>query len=883
MAEILNSLFLNMSDQQVLNTQVNITNIKEEDIVNEMRKSYINYAMSVIIARALPDVRDGLKPVQRRILYAMHKMAVNPGTSYKKVARIVGETMGKYHPHGDAAIGDALVRMAQDFTFRYPLIDGQGNFGSIDGDPAAAQRYIEARLHENALKVLEGLDKKTVDFAPNYDGNEVEPVVLPSILPNLLINGAEGIAVGMATKIPPHNLNEIIDATVSVIEGGNTWDETSLKSMNINYSDAIKKVSDIDELPAHRFYKFESDLDTESILKHVNGPDFPTGAEIYNQTEFKKMYETGRGAVLMRAVSEIEEGKNGRFRILVTELPYQVNKATLLAKIAQLYKDKKIDGISDLRDESNREGIRIVVELKKDAKPKTVQNQLYKYTELQKTFNANILALVDGEPRLLTLKQILELFISHRQEVVIRRNEFELAKLREREHILEGLMIALDNIDEIINTIRASKDSETAKVALMEKFKLSEIQAQAILDMQLRKLAALERQKIEEEYKQVKKDIESTLFILNTPTKVLEIIKEELVEVKAKYGDERKTKVFKGGVGEINEEDLIVKEETFVTISEQGYIKRVKPESYRSQKRGGVGKRVMTTKDDDVVRHVFNCSTHDQIMFFSNKGKVYSLKVYDIPEYSPIAKGIPLVNLINLLPNELVTSVLTRDAKGIVLDEDIKQEGQENKVSSEQYAYLFMATKYGVVKKTKLDEFENIRSNGLIAINLDDNDELIWVKPTKGTNEIILASRNAKSIKFNEKDVRETGRSSRGVRGIKLKPGDEVISMDVIRRVEDFMLTISEKGYGKLTGLDQFTLQNRGGSGIFAARVNKKTGNLVVARILENTGKELLILSCNGQAVRIPTNGLPQQSRQTAGVRLMKVREDDNVAAAAIV
>jgi DNA gyrase subunit A len=872
-----------MSDQQVLNTQVNSNNIKEENIVNEMRKSYINYAMSVIIARALPDVRDGLKPVQRRILYAMHKMAVNPGTSYKKVARIVGETMGKYHPHGDAAIADALVRMAQDFTFRYPLIDGQGNFGSIDGDPAAAQRYIEARLHENALKVLEGLDKKTVDFAPNYDGNEIEPVVLPSILPNLLINGAEGIAVGMATKIPPHNLNEIVDATVSVIDGGNAWDNAALKSLNINYSEAIKKVADIDELPAHRFYRFESDLDTEAILTHVSGPDFPTGAEIYNQSEFRKMYETGRGAVLMRAVSEIEESKNGKFRILVTELPYQVNKAALLAKIAQLYKDKKIDGISDLRDESNREGIRIVVELKKDAKPKTVQNQLYKYTELQKTFNANILALVDGEPRLLTLKQILELFISHRQEVVIRRNEFELAKLREREHILEGLMIALDNIDEVINTIRSSKDSEVAKLALMEKFKLSEIQAQAILDMQLRRLAALERQKIEEEYKQVKKSIEDTLFILNTPTKVLEIIKDELLEVKAKYGDERKTRVFKGGVGEINEEDLIVKEETFVTISEQGYIKRVKPASYRSQKRGGVGKRVMTTKDDDVVRHVFNCSTHDQILFFSNKGKVYSLKVYDIPEYSPVAKGIPLVNLINLLPNELVTSVLTRDAKGIVLDEDIKQEGQEDKVSSEQYEYLFMATKYGVVKKTKLEEFENIRSNGLIAINLDDNDELIWVKPTKGTNEIILASKNAKSIKFNEQDVRETGRSSRGVRGIKLKPGDEVISMDVIRRVEDFMLTISEKGYGKLTQLDQFTLQNRGGSGIFAARVNAKTGNLVVARILENTNKELLILSCNGQAVRIPTNDLPQQSRQTAGVRLMKVREDDSVAAAAIV
>jgi DNA gyrase subunit A len=854
-----------------------------EDISSIMKKEYINYAMSVIVARALPDVRDGLKPVQRRILFAMYKMGIMPGSSYKKVARISGETMGKYHPHGDASINDALVRLAQDFNMRYPLIDGQGNFGSIDGDPAAAARYIEARLQKLGAKMLEGVEN-TVDYGPNYDSTETEPQVLPGLFPNLLLNGSEGIAVGMATKIPPHNLTEICNGLVKMIEHGNNWDISSLKDLNINYEQDLRTEEDLQKLPKNRFHQFESNIDMDLIMDEIKGPDFPTGAQIFNKKNIQAVYETGRGGIVMRAVSKIEESKMGKFRILVTELPYQVNKASLLAKIAQLYKDKKIDGISDLRDESNKEGIRIVIELKKEVKPKTVQNQLYKYTELQKTFNSNILALVKGEPKLLNLKEILELYIIHRQEIVIRRHEVELYETRKREHILEGLMIALDHLDEVINTIRSSKDVETAKSELIKKFKLSEVQAQAILDMRLARLAALERQKIEDEYKSVKERIIEILKILNNPNEILQIVKNEVIELREKYGDERKTKVFKGDVDEFSEEDLIASEDTFVTISTQGYVKRVKGDTYKAQKRGGSGVKSMATKDDDSVRHVFNCNTHDEIMFFTNKGKVYTLKVYEIPEYSRIAKGLPVVNLINIANDELVTSVLTRSAEGKILDEDTEQEGEAKTENyGKDYKFLFMATKLGVVKKTLINEYDNIRSNGLIAINLTDNDELIWVKPTTGNNEVILVTRDAKSIRFKEEDTRETGRSSQGVRGIKLKPQDEVISMDIIRKNEDFMLTISENGFGKVSELSNFAVQNRGGSGIFAARVNDKTGKLVVARILDHPQKELLILSSRGQAVKIPTQSLPERNRQTSGVTLMKVRDGDKVAAAAIV
>lgn len=859
-------------------------NLTNQDIVSELKQSYINYAMSVIVARALPDVRDGLKPVQRRILFAMYKSNIMPGSAYKKVARIVGEVMGKYHPHGDASVADALVRMGQEFNLRYPLIDGQGNFGSIDGDPAAAMRYIEARLEKISARMLDGVEN-TVDYVPNYDGNETEPVVLPTTIPNLLINGSEGIAVGMATKIPPHNLVEVIDATVSMLDFGNNWDSSVLKELNIDYSSQIKNLSDIDQLPVTRFHKFESEIAVSELLKSIKGPDFPTGAEMYNQKNIQQVYETGRGAVLMRAVLNIEEVKGGKFRIIISELPYQVNKATLLAKIAQLAKDKKIEGIADLRDESNREGIRIVIELKREAKPKTVENQLFKYTELQKTFNANILALVGGEPRLLTLREILELFITHRQEIVIRRSEVDLAKAKEREHILEGLMIALDNLDEVIKTIRESKDAEVAKENLMTKFKLSEIQAQAILDMQLRKLAALERAKIENEYKEILKKIADLIKLLTSPEKILAVIKSELLEIKEKFGDERRTKVFKGDVGEVNELDLVPNEKTYITISKQGYIKRVKNDTYTTQHRGGSGKKAVETKGDDSVRHVFNCSTHDEVLFFTNSGKVYALKVHQIPEYSRTAKGIPVVNLVNLSQGELITSILTRSADGSVLDEDTYQEGEVVlEKMGKKYKYLFMATRKGVVKKTELSEFENIRSNGLIAISLTDNDELIWVKPTDGNDEIILVTKLAKSIHFKESDVRETGRSSQGVRGIKLaKSDDEVISMDIVRVKENLMLTVSENGFGKMTELSQFTIQNRGGSGIFAAKINKKTGNLVVARVLDHPHKELLIISNKGQAIKIPTDNLPVRNRQTSGVTLMRMKDGDKVAAVAIV
>ncbi len=865
-------------------SEANNPNVINQDIVAEMKKSYIDYSMSVIVARALPDVRDGLKPVQRRILYSMYKMGIMPGSAFKKVARVVGDTMGKYHPHGDIAIGDALVRMAQDFTMRYPLIDGQGNFGSIDGDPAAAQRYIEARLDKYGAKILEGVEE-TVNFVPNYDGYEEEPSVLPAGLPNLLLNGSEGIAVGMATKIPPHNLNELVAAMTKMIDTGNKWDFSELKKVGIDYEKDIRTKDDIQKLPKNRFHEFQTELGVMDLLTEVKGPDFPLGGQIYNQKNIALVYETGRGGILMRGVSKIEEGKGGKMRIIVTEIPYQVNKAMLITKIAQLHKDKKIDGISDLRDESNKKGIRIVIELKKDAKPKTVQNQLYKYTDLQKNFPANMLALVKGEPRLLNIKEMLELFISFRQEIVIRRNEFDLATAREREHILEGLMIALDNLDEVIKTIRESKDTDTAKAALMKKFKLSEIQAQAILDMRLARLAALERLKIENEYKDILKTIKELLKTLNSPNEILKIIKAELNELKEKFGDERRTRVFKGDVDEFSEADLIPNEKVFVTISTMGYIKRVKEDTYKAQKRGGVGVKSMTTKEEDSVRHVFNCSTHDQIMFFSNLGKVYALNVYDVPEYSRVAKGLPLVNLINIGQDELITTVLTRGADGSILDEEVEEEGEvEKEHGGKDYKYLFFATKLGVVKKTDLKDFDNIRSNGLIAISLITNDELIWVKPTTGESDILLITKLAKSIHFNEKDVRETGRSSQGVRGIRLKKeGDEVISMDVVRNLENLMLTISENGFGKTTLLKEFTLQKRGGSGIFAAKINSKTGNLVVARILDHPQKELLILSKNGQAVRIPTNGLPERGRQTSGVTLMRMREGDHVAAVTII
>ncbi|KXK26596.1 MAG: DNA gyrase subunit A [candidate division WS6 bacterium OLB20] len=854
--------------------------VREQSITHEMRSSYINYAMSVIVARALPDVRDGLKPVQRRILYAMYRQQFLPNGSYKKSARTVGEVIGKYHPHGDTAVYDAMVRMAQEFSYRYMLVDGQGNFGSIDGDSAAAMRYTESRLHKNAMRILRDLEKNTVDFSPTYDGTHMEPNILPSLLPNLLLNGAEGIAVGMATKIPPHNLGELADAMIDMLGRGNSAENVAI---DYSYLDSIKTQADLDTLTDERLPSFNSDIEIAELLKHVPGPDFPTGAEIYDQEEIKKAYATGRGRILMRAVASIEELKGGKFQIIITELPYQVNKANLVLKIADLVKDKRIEGISDIRDESNKLGIRIVIDLKRDAKPKTLLNKLYKYTEMQKAFNANMLALVDGEPKLLNLKRILELFIEHRQEIIIRRSEYDLAKAREREHILEGLMIALDNLDDVIQTIRDSADADVAKANLMSKFKLSEIQAQAILDMQLRRLAALERQKIEEEYKQIKQTIAELLALISSPEQILITISTELAELKEKYSDARRTKVFKGKVGEISEEDLVASEDVIITISEQGYIKRMKQDVYTVQKRGGKGKKGATMKEDDGVMHILSCNTHDDILFFTSQGRVFTLKVYDIPEFGRQARGQAIVNLINTEQGETIQSVLTKSAEGKIFDEDVTQENEE-KTEKKEYKFLFMATRQGIVKKTELEEFNNIRANGLIAIKLGDGDELAWVKPTTGHNEVVLITKKARSIRFHEEDVRPTGRATMGVKGINFKfKGDEVIVMDVVRRNEDLILTVSENGFGKVTALSDFPTQNRGGMGVFGARVNSKTGDLATARILDHPELELLIMSADGQAVRIPTNDLPQRNRQTSGVRLMKLPAKDRVTAVAII
>lgn len=864
--------------------QDNRENIILTDISKEMRSSYINYAMSVIVARALPDIRDGLKPVQRRILYSMYKLGIVPSKSYKKSARTVGDVIGKYHPHGDISVYDALVRMAQDFSLRYMLVDGQGNFGSIDGDGAAAMRYTESRLHKISMEILKNLNKNTVNFVSTYDGSYKEPSVLPSAIPNLILNGADGIAVGMATKIPPHNLGEVTDALKNMIKKGNKWKQNG-ESTNIkNYSEDIRTIEDLKDLPSERFPTFESDITVDKLMEFIPGPDFPTGGAIYDMQEIAIAYSTGRGRILMRAKASIQKGSGEKFNIIINEIPYQVNKSRLVAKIANLVKSKRVEGIADIRDESNKDGIRIVVDIKRDGKPKTILNKLYQYTEMQKAFNANMLALVNGEPRVLNLKRILELFIQHRQKIVIRRSEFELAQAREQEHILEGLIIALANLDEVIETIRKSKNAEVAKENLMKKFKLSEIQSKAILDMQLRRLAALERKKIEEEYRKLKETIKDLLIILKTPERILDIIREELQEIKKKYADDRRTKVYKGKVNEFSEDDLVASEEVIVTTSKQGYIKRMKQGTYKVQRRGGKGKVGMKTKETDAVANVFSCNTHDDILFFTSKGRVFQIKVYDIPEYGRTAKGQAIINLINIDQNELITSILTKSKEGI-LEKDIIQEDQETiEKKGKDYKYLFMATKKGLIKKTSITEFESIRANGLIAIKLSEDDELRWVRPTTGSSEVIIVTKHARSIHFNEKDVRKTGRATMGVRGIRFKDNeDEVISMDIIRRNEDFMLIISEKGFGKITHIKEYPLQGRGGQGVFTARLSNKTGKLAVARILDQPDAELLIMSKNGQAVKIPTRELPKRSRQTAGVRLIRLKKQNEVAAIAII
>lgn len=843
----------------------NIGKIEPASLTEEMQKSYLDYAMSVIVSRALPDVRDGLKPVHRRIIYAMNQQNLHHTSRYQKSAAVVGEVLKNYHPHGDVPVYDAMVRMAQDFSMRYPLIDGQGNFGSVDGDSPAAMRYTEARMSAIADELLRDINKDTVNFVDNYSGTVKEPTLLPTLLPNLLLNGVSGIAVGMATQIPPHNLGEVCDAVLYMIDRSLTKKAKKAADKETAKSEGTPEEVDTNpvQLDSTGREVFHTDATVEDLMKFIKGPDFPTGASIYDQTEFLAAYATGRGRIVMRAKAEIEEARGGRFDIIVTELPFQVNKAVLIAKMADLVKDKKIEGISDLRDESDRRGMRIVIELKRDAKPQSVLNNLYKHTALQSVFNVNMVALSDGVPHLMTLKRILEEFVTHRQVVIVRRSEFELAEARKREHILEGLKIAVDNIDEVIRIIRASKDTDDAKNNLMAKFKLSEIQAVAILDMQLRKLAALERQKIEDELKAVRAIIAQLEDLLAHPEKILKVVREELSKVKDRYADDRRTRVYTQKVGEFSEEDLVADEATIVTITKSGYVKRQLPNTFRTQNRGGKGVSGITTKEEDVVSHIFFSKTHDNLLFFTDKGRVFQIKVWEIPESSRIAKGQAIVNLINIEQGEKVTAILTIRAK-------------------DKTKFLFMGTRQGNVKKTAIEEYANIRKNGLISIKLDAGDQLRWVVPTMGDDDIILVSYQGQSIRFSEGQVRATHRDTSGVRGIMLTKGDEVVSMNLVNDHNAEFLVVMENGLGKKTKISAWKRQGRGGTGIKAAQVTDKTGKIVTAEFVEKDAATLVLTSNKGQIIKINLKDVPTLQRQTQGVILMRVRTGEKIAAATI-
>lgn len=788
------------------------------DINKEMKKCYIDYAMSVIVGRALPDVRDGLKPVHRRILYSLQELGLYPDKGYRKCARIVGDVLGKYHPHGDSSVYDALVRLAQDFSMRYMLVDGHGNFGSVDGDSAAAMRYTEARMNKIAVEMLRDINKNTVDFVPNFDGEEKEPSVLPSRFPNLLVNGSSGIAVGMATNIPPHNLGEVIDGTVMLIDNPET---TVLELMSV-----------------------------------IKGPDFPTGATIMGKAGIRAAYETGKGKIVVRAKAEIEE-ENSRHRIIVTELPYQVNKAKLIESIADLVKDKRIVGISDLRDESDREGMRIVIELKRDANPNVILNLLYKHTKMQDTFGVIMLALVDNAPQILNLKQVLNHYIEFQKEVITRRTTFELNKAKARAHILEGLKIALDNIDEVINIIRHSATSELAKNTLIDRFSLSEKQALAILEMRLRRLTGLERDKIEAEYNDLIKQIEYLESILASEEKLLQVIKQELIEIKNKYSDERKTAIEKV-VNEIDIEDLISEEDVVITLTNNGYIKRIVADTYSAQRRGGKGIQAMTTKEDDFVEHVVVTSTHSDVLFFTNRGRVYKLRAYEIPEAGRTAKGTNIINLIPIEPSERIQAVLT-----------VKDNNKDG--------YLFMGTKHGIVKKTPLEDFKNLRKSGLIAISLREGDELLKVKITRGDANLIMVTENGYAVKFNESDVRPMGRSASGVKAITLKDNDKAVCLDIAVEDEE-LLVISENGYGKRTPINQYKVQNRGGVGLITYKISDKTGKLVGATMCKDSD-ELMLINSSGIAIRINVNDISITNRAAMGVRLMRTSEEQTVVA----
>ena len=835
---------------------LNIGQIKPREITQEMRESYIDYAMSVIVSRALPDVRDGLKPVHRRILYAMLEDGLRHDAKYRKSATVVGSTLGRYHPHGDIAVYDSLARMAQDFSLRYPLIDGQGNWGSTDDSPAA-MRYTECRLSKIGEEMLRDIEKNTVGFVPNYDGTRKEPIVLPSPLPQLILNGSLGIAVGMATNIPPHNLSEVCDALIYLLE----------------------------QPKADRI---------EDVFKFIKGPDFPTGGEIFDQKEIIFAYSQGRGPILTRGKVEIEEINGGRFQIVITEIPFQVQKSALLLQLANLVSEKKLEGIKNIRDESDKEGMRILVELSREANPQRVLNRLYKFTELQKTFHLNMLALIDGiQPKVLNLVELLNYFILHRKEVIIRRTKYDLEKAKERAHILEGLQKCLGNIDEVIRIIKGSADRNDAQKRLMKRFRLDEIQANAILETKLAQLAKLERKKVEDELKETHLKIKEFLAILKSPQKIKEVIKKELVQLKENFGDERKTRVHIQKVGEISDEDLIPQEETIITLTQGGYIKRINPRNYKIQKRGGKGILGMKTIGEDIVEHFLIANTHDQLLFFTDSGKVFRTPVYEIPEAGRVTKGRGLLNFLEISPQEKVLSLIPL-------------------AKNEETKYLVMVTKNGIIKKTAISEFENVRRSGLIAILLKEGDLLRKISETGGEDEIILVTKNGKSIRFKEKDIRSMGRSAAGVKGIKLGKEDEVIGMDVIQNQKSktelpkeakvkmrtkfsspvksqksekqYLLVVTENGYGKRTDLKEYRLQKRGGTGIKTAKIIQKTGNLISSKVLtalrEPAPEDLIVISQKGQVIRIKISQISRLSRATQGVRIMKLEAGDKVASA---
>jgi len=853
-----------MAEIKAANYEIDIHGggVIQTSIIAEMKKSYLDYAMSVIVARALPDIKDGLKPVQRRIVYAAHAMGLDAGTRYRKAATLVGEVMGKYHPHGDSSIYDAMVRMAQDFSMRYTLIDGQGNWGNIDGDEAGAHRYTECRLEKIAEYLLKDIDKNTVPYEDNFSGELKEPLVLPAVIPNLLMNGALGIAVGMATSIPPHNLNEIVDAINLVVDSAKL-----IKLEKTNHHENIYDVVDTEYDIQN--WQLEHTVTVENLYKVIKGPDFPTGCTIYDKSEILSYFATGRGRIIQQAKAEIKETKKGTFQIIVVEIPYQVTKSALVQKIAELVNDKKIKEISAIKDTSSGENIEINIELKKEAKPQKVLNFLYKYTPLQQSFSANMIALIDGEPRNFGIVTYIDEYIKHRKIIITNRTIYLLKKAREREHILQGLKIALDFIDEVIEVIKKSKDTNTAKEKLMTRFKLTEVQAVAILDMQLKRLAALEREKIEDELLEIEKNIEKYLQILLNPEKMIEVMKSELEEARAAFGDKRRTKVVAGKIGEFNEEDITADEQTVIAITSTGYIKRIKPNTYKSQLRGGKGVMGMKTKDEDEVNILRLASTHDRVLFFTNKGKIYEKRVWDIPDSSRTSKGTAIVNLIDVAQDEKIQQMICID---------------KNLESLKDKTYIVLATGNGSIKKTKLSDFENIRKTGIIAINLDEKDYLIGAQLSDGASEISMVTAKGKSIRFKENEVREMGRSAGGVRGIKIKSDDKVVSLELLPQgTTGKLFCIMSHGYGKSTSLKEYGLQSRGGSGLLAAKVTPKTGDIVLVKLLDDKTQDILLSSQSGQVIRMPIKSIPTTGRTTQGVILMRLNSGDQVSAVSVI